>query len=161
MKTALTIGFFDGVHIGHQAILKKLRSHTFSTVLTFMNHPQEVLHPPAPELLISFAEKIKILQKYADDVVAVPFTLEYAATPFDELLSQFDLSHIILGEGAVFGKDRQGNEENVRNYGASRDIIVEYVPKLLFQDEPVSSSRIRKAIAAGNLVLAYQLLGKA
>jgi riboflavin kinase/FMN adenylyltransferase len=149
------------VHIGHQAILKKLKSHTFATILTFTNHPQEVLHPPGPELLIPFAEKIKILEKYADEVIAVPFTLEYAKTPFDELLSQFDLSHIVLGEGTVFGKDREGTEENVRKYAASRDIIVEYVPKLLFQDEPVSSSRIRDAIAAGNLVLAYQLLGKA
>lgn len=160
MRTALTIGFFDGVHLGHQALLQRLRSHPHATILTFSNHPQTVFNPPAPELLLPLSEKIALLNRYADEVIVLPFTLAFAATPFDKLLSQFDLSHLILGTGSAFGKNREGDEIHVRQYAKSRNIIVEYIPKLLFKDEPVSSSRIRRALAAGDLNLAHQLLGK-
>jgi riboflavin kinase/FMN adenylyltransferase len=159
MKTALTIGFFDGVHLGHQALLRALRAHPHSTILTFSNHPQSVFNPPAPELLLPLSEKIELLKAYGT-VDIRPFTLEFAATPFDQLLDQFNLSHFILGKGSVFGKNREGNETNVKAYAATRGIIVEYIPKVLFNNEPVSSSRIRRAMAAGNHSLATQLLGR-
>ena len=160
MKTALTIGFFDGVHLGHRIILEKLRTYPHATILTFSNHPRSILNPPAPKLLLPFEEKITLLQQYADNVIALPFTLEYAKTPFDELLAQYDLSHIILGSGSAFGKNREGNEANVRAFAAKKEIHVEYIPKLYIDGKPVSSSRIRTAIADGNLNLANQLLGK-
>lgn len=160
MKTALTIGFFDGVHLGHVALLRRLRSLPHATILTFSNHPQNIIRPPAPELLIPYDVRIELLRGYADQVLVLPFTQEFAATRFDELLDQFDLSHIILGEGSVFGANRQGNEENVHKYGAQNQINVEYIPKILFEGEPISSSRIRKAIAEGKSVLAEQLLGR-
>ncbi len=161
MKTALTIGFFDGVHLGHQDLLKKLREKPHVTILTFSNHPQEIIRPPAPELLIPYKEKMKLLRPFADILVSIPFTEELASTHFEELLNKFDLSHIVLGKGSVFGKNREGNEENVMKYGALKGIEVEYVPKTLFNGEPISSSRIRKAIASNELALAQQLLGKA
>lgn len=160
MKTALTIGFFDGVHLGHQTLLKRLRSLPHATILTFSNHPGGLFNPPAPDLLIPLEEKIELLKQYADEVLVVPFTLELASTPYDELLSQFDLSHLILGTGSAFGKNREGNETNIRKYAEMRGIAVEYIPKALFNNEPISSSRIRKALAAGERTLAYQLLGK-
>jgi riboflavin kinase/FMN adenylyltransferase len=160
MKTALTIGFFDGVHLGHQALLRLLRAQPHATILTFSNHPQSLFNPPAPELLIPLSEKVALLKHYADEVIVLPFTLEFAATPFDKLLSQFDLSHLILGTGSAFGKNREGHETNVRHYAKSRNIPVEYIPKLLLHGEPISSSRIRRALAAGDLNLAHQLLGK-
>lgn len=160
MRTALTIGFFDGVHLGHQALLRTLRQCPHATILTFSNHPQSVFNPPAPKLLTPHSEKIKLLKQYADIVIVLPFTLEFAATPFDKLLSQYDLSHLILGTGSAFGKNREGNEANVRQYAKNHAIIVEYIPKVLFNGEPVSSSRIRQAIAAGDLTLANQLLGR-
>lgn len=160
MKTALTIGFFDGVHLGHQALLKRLRKHPHATILTFSNHPQDVIKPPAPPLLIPFSEKIALLNDYADEVIVLPFTAAFAETSYDELLSQFDLAHLILGTGSVFGKNREGNEANVRKYADARGIKVEYVEKFLYQNEPVSSSRIRKALNEGNITLAHQLLGR-
>jgi len=160
MKTALTIGFFDGVHLGHQKLLKKLREQPHATILTFSNHPQSLFNPAAPALLIPLDEKINLLKQYADEVIVIPFTKEFASTPYDKLLSQFELTHLILGAGSVFGKNREGNEANVRKYCESRGIIVEYVPKALFQNEPISSSRIRQAIADGNLTLVHQLLGR-
>ena len=160
MKTALTIGFFDGVHLGHRELLRQLRKYPHATILTFSNHPKEILAPPAPKLLLPHHEKMALLKQYADLVVVLPFTCELAATPFDALLSRFDLSHIVLGAGSAFGKGREGNETRVREYANARGIVVEYIPKLLLDGQPVSSSRIRKASIEGNLTLANQLLGK-
>ena len=160
MKTALTIGFFDGVHLGHRELLKRLRMQPHATILTFSNHPRDVLRPPAPQLLLPHHEKMALLKQYADLVVVLPFTRELAETPFDALLSRFDLSHIVLGAESAFGKGREGNEARVRDYAKARGITVEYIPKLLLEGEPVSSSRIRKAKEEGNLILANQLLGK-
>lgn len=160
MKTALTIGFFDGVHKGHQKLLKRLRECPHATILTFSNHPRAVIKPPAPPALLPLEEKVTLLKLYADDVIVLPFTLEFASTPYDKLLSQFDLTHLILGIGSVFGKNREGNEANVRKYGESQNIVVEYIPKALFQNEPISSSRIRQALATGDQTLAQQLLGR-
>lgn len=160
MKTALTIGFFDGVHLGHQALLHKLRRQPHTTILTFNNHPQSIISPPAPKLLISLDEKLKLLKPFADELVVLDFTKEFASTPYYELLDQFDLSSILLGVGALFGKNREGNEENVRKYGREKGIEVEYFPKILFENQIVSSSRIRKAIEDQNINLVQQLLGR-
>lgn len=160
MKTALTIGFFDGVHLGHQKILRRLREQPHATILTFSTHPQAFFKPPAPPLLMPLSEKIERLRAFADEVLVLPFDAELATTPYDALLSRFSLSHLILGEGAVFGANRQGTEANVRRYAEPLGIQVEYIPKLLFQGEPISSSRIRRALSLSDLTLAHQLLGK-
>lgn len=160
MKTAMTIGFFDGVHIGHQALLRRLREFPHATILTFTSHPQSVLRPPAPPLLIPYELKIALLKPFADTVVIRDFTKEFASIPYDHLLDQFDISHLILGKGASFGESRKGREANVREYASKRGIEVEYCPKILFDGEPVSSSRIRKAVSEQNIPLAQQLLGR-
>lgn len=160
MKTALTIGFFDGVHLGHQALLHKLREQPHTTILTFSNHPHTAIKPPAPKQLIPLDKKLKLLKPFADELLVLDFTEDFASTPFDQLLNQFDLSSILLGKGSVFGKDRGGNEENVRKYALEKGIEVEYFSKILFDEEIVSSSRVRKAMEARNLILAKQLLGR-
>ena len=164
MKTALTIGIFDGVHLGHQAILKRSapkelpcdRPHLFQPSLKpFSNHPElRFALLPLPQKICPSRSN---MHRRGDPP---PLHLEFAATPFDKLLSQFDLSHLILGKGATFGKNREGTEANVRAYGEKMGFLVEYIPKVLFNNEPVSSSRIRRALAAGDLNLANQLLGK-
>lgn len=161
MKTAMTIGFFDGVHLGHQEILKLLRKrNSHATILTFSNHPRSIIKPPAPPLLIPLSQKIDLLKQYADEVILLPFTMELAATPYEELLSRFDLSHLILGAGSAFGRNREGNETNLRELAKKKGFTVEYAPKLLLDGEPISSSRIRKAIASNELTLATRLLGR-
>lgn len=160
MKTALTIGFFDGVHLGHQALLHKLRKKPHTTILTFSNHPHTIINPPAPKLLISLEKKIELLKPYADELLVLEFTPEFASTPFHELLDRFDLSSILLGTGTAFGKNREGNEVNMRKYAEEKGIEIEYFPKILFDEEVASSSRIRKALKEQNLLLVKQLLGR-
>lgn len=160
MKTALTIGFFDGVHLGHVALLKQLREHPFATIFTFSNHPMSVLKPPAPQQLIPLEEKVSLLNAFADHVIVKKFTPEFAKTSYHELLDEFDLSALILGAGSVFGAGRKGTEDAVRAYAKQKGIEAQYVPKTLFENEPISSSRIRKALESGNKQLAQQLLGR-
>lgn len=130
------------------------------TILTFSNHPRSIIHPPAPKLIIPYKEKLALLRPFADLLISLPFTEELATTDYADLLSRFDPSEIVLGEGTVFGKNREGTEKNVRDYGERLGIRVEYIPKLFFENEPISSSRIREALAKGKIDLAHQLLGR-
>jgi riboflavin kinase / FMN adenylyltransferase len=152
MKTALTIGFFDGVHIGHQALLTRLRKEPHTTIFTFSN--------PNPPQLISLEEKLSLLRPYADELIVVPFTLEFAKTPFEKFLSSFNLSYLLLGEGAAFGNGRKGDEKAVKSYAKLNGFVVEYFPKTTYLNEVVSSSRIRKALEEKNFDLANALLGR-
>lgn len=162
--TALTIGSFDGFHLGHQALLKALREKSdHITVLTFINHPSQILNPevPLPGLLLTFPQKLALLKDAGVDVVIVlPFTKELAATPFDLFLDPFQLTYLLLGEGSAFGQGRKGNEENVKAYAAKKGFTVEYLPKILLEEEPISSRRVRAAVAAGDFEMAAKLLGR-
>jgi riboflavin kinase/FMN adenylyltransferase len=163
-SVALTIGMFDGLHLGHAALLNQLKSKKCpSAVLTFVNHPSKVLQPTAPpkSLLTSFAVKLALLEKIGiDHTVIIPFTLEFAATPFEDLLSRFSLSHLVLGQGSTFGRKRTGTEENIRSYANKHRFAVEYVPKTTLDGKPISSSRIRDAIHLADFSLAEKLLGR-
>lgn len=162
--TCLSIGTFDGVHLGHQAIfrrMKELSSHT--TLLTFLNHPREVLQPhlPPPKLLTPLTVKLSLIEKMGIDcVILLPFTKELADTEYDELLDSFSLSHLVFGKGALFGKERKGSEENVKNYAKEKGIYVEYLEKKQDETGPISSSRIRKLIEGNEIEQASSLLGR-
>jgi len=155
-KIALTIGSFDGVHRGHQALLTKLKSYGIATgVLTFPTHPLQTLRPPAPTPITSLPEKLQLLEKFGIDcVIVLPFP-EIMNIPYDEFLNLFPLSHLLLGEGSAFGKNREGTQTNVEAWGKKHHVHVEYMKKI----ENISSSQIRAAIKVGNLALAETLLG--
>jgi riboflavin kinase/FMN adenylyltransferase len=162
--TALTIGSFDGVHLGHQALLAALKSKgSPTTVLTFSNHPYQVLTPHAPHFphLTCFSQKLQLLEECGiDTVIAIAFTLEFANIPFDTFLLQFSLTHLLLGKGSSFGKMREGTEEKVVPFAKKEGFIAEYLPKIFHANEPISSRRIRACIAAGDIALAETLLGR-
>lgn len=163
-KTSLTIGTFDGLHLGHQTIIRKMRelsSHT--TLLTFLNHPAEIIKPElkAPKLLTPTPIKLSLLDKLGvDAVIVLPFTKEFAKTSYQELLNEFSLSHLVFGKGDYFGKNREGTEENVRRYAEGKNIFVEYLDKKLHEGAPISSSRIRSLIKENRLEEASELLGR-
>ena len=157
----LTIGSFDGVHLGHQSLLKHLRKSSplkaplsslpFLTTLPSTSHLTS--YPPhLPPL-----QKAKLLGDYgADIVILTPFTQQFATLSFDlflrTLLEKFPFSLLILGTGATFGKNKgEGNEENIRQIAPELGFTVEYLSKLTLQGAPISSGRIRTLIFSGSL----------
>lgn len=155
-KVALTIGSFDGVHRGHKALITKLKSYGVPTaVLTFPIHPLHTLRPPPPTPITTLKTKLRLLEQEGIDIcIVIPFP-EIVNTPFDQFLSALPLSHLLLGEGSAFGKNRQGTQKNVEAWGKQNNVHVEYMKKI----EKISSSQVRAAIAAGDLTLAETLLG--
>lgn len=163
-KTALTLGSFDGVHLGHQALLKALKeTHEPTTVVSFTNSPLQVLKSDFhfSGFLCSLEERLsRIEQAGIDFVIALPFTKEIAQMSYDQFLSHFSLSHLILGENAAFGAQQQGTAPAIRSYAKEHHFQVHYLPKLVIEGSPVSSRRIRQALLEGDLSLASRLLGR-
>lgn len=166
----LTIGSFDGVHLGHQTLLKQLRaklpSNGILVVYTFSNHPSHHFTPNAPTPLICPPlQKAKLLEEYgADIVILVPFTQQFANTPYEQFLrhlkEKLSFSHLMLGTNATFGHKRQGNEENVKKIAPSLEFEVNYLPKLALHETPISSGFIRSLIARGAFHETQECLGR-
>lgn len=163
-KTALTLGSFDGVHLGHQVLFQALKeTNSTTTVITFTNSPLQILSPDFrfSGFLCSLEERLSRIEKAGMDfVICLPFTQEIARLSYEDFLSPFSLSHLILGEGAAFGARKQGTAEAIRALAKQRHFQVHYLPKLLIDGAAVSSRRIREAILKGDLILAERLLGR-
>jgi cytidyltransferase-like protein len=159
---ALTIGVFDGVHRGHQLLLRQMkkRGHR-SVIVTFSNHPAEILKNIAPPLLTPLPLKCALLKECgADEVVVIPFTKELAEETFEDFLAPYPIQHLVLGEDAAFGKGCLGRPDALRLLGLQRGFSVHALPKLHFHQKPITSTRIRVLIAQGNLQEAEALLGR-
>jgi riboflavin kinase/FMN adenylyltransferase len=167
----ITVGTFDGVHRGHQAVLNTLQ-HTSraegkpSLVVTFDPHPLYVIRPEhAPRLLATIDEKQHLLMKAGvDEVALVPFTREladYSPREFLELVlyEHFGLDHLVIGYDHGLGKGRSGDVAVLQQIGHDLEVDVTVVPHADLHDSPVSSSRIRTALLAGNIVEANAALG--
>ena len=169
--TAITIGTFDGVHIGHRKILKRLIKNSKdlglkSMVLTFFPHPRMVLQKDADlKLLNTIDEKIKILEELGLDYLIIhPFTKEFSrfsATEFvrDILVNSLRTKKIIIGYDHRFGRNRDANINDLIAFGSALDFEVEEIPAQEIDDVSVSSTKIRKALEEGNIVTANKYLG--
>jgi riboflavin kinase/FMN adenylyltransferase len=171
--TAVTVGTFDGVHRGHQDVLARLVQRARATrvpslLVTFEPHPLEVLNPAAaPLLLTTREEKLTALSATGVDYVAIlAFTPTLAAQTAEDfvdraLLERFRMRTLLIGHDHGFGRGREGDVETVRLLGAARGFDVEAVAPVQTADgEPVSSSRIRRAVAAGELAEVAAALGR-
>ena len=170
-KTLVTIGTFDGVHFGHQQILQKLileakNEQKKSVLLTFFPHPRMVLQKDASiELINTIEERSKLLEKTGLDYLIIhPFSKEFSrmtALEFvrDVLVNQFNISKLIIGYDHHFGKNREGNITQLTEYSHLYDFKVEEIPAQDIDDVSVSSTKIRKALANGNLKTANNYLG--
>jgi riboflavin kinase/FMN adenylyltransferase len=160
--TALTIGMFDGVHRGHQLLLQKLvKIGCNTTALTFSNHPSSILRLQAPNLLTPYPLKEILLRNYGvQQLICLPFTKEFSQQSYDEFLSPYSISHLILGEDAALGRDRQGTIDALKLLGLKRGFEVHSISKLFIDNEPISSTRIRGLIELGKLAEAEELLGR-
>ena len=169
--TALTVGSFDGVHRGHQAVLAELdrRARTAglrSVVLTFEPHPLEVVNPSAaPRLLTLTDEKRELLAAAADRVELLPFTAALAAFDAerftrDVLVGEFGVRQLVVGYDHGFGRGRSGDVELLRRLGTSAGFEVTAVEAVKDGGHSISSTLIRAAVAHGDLPAAERWLGR-
>lgn len=168
---ALTVGSFDGIHLGHQAIVRALlrRARTAglpAAVVTFEPHPLEVLRPGSgPSLLTDRAEKTARLAALGVDRLEVlDFTPEFARVEPDEfvrevLVGDLGCRELVVGEDHRFGHARAGGMPELRALAAELGLALEVVPRVYVDGEPASSTRTRRAVAEGDLRLAARLLG--
>lgn len=166
----LTIGNFDGVHRGHQAILQRMKElagpNALSVVLTFTNHPSEVLRPDvAIKRLSTVSHRIQLFEKLEiDRLCLLPFTLELASLSAEQFLSQLcqlmTIKHLVLGHDATLGRGREGNRERVQRCAASLNFHAEYVEPFYVDQEIVSSSKIRLKLQEGDFDAVERYLGR-
>ena len=155
----LAVGFFDGVHLGHQAILKGA-----DAALTFRNHPFTVLAPEkAPRLIMSVEERVAAIKACGvKDVTVLDFTRELAEMPAEEFVASFlkrsggRFPVLRCGANWRFGRGGEGNAEFLRGMG----IAVTVVPYAEYKDEKVSSSRIRRCLENGEIEDANAMMGR-
>lgn len=168
----LALGVFDGVHVGHRAVIDAARQQTEAhggdcVVVTFDPHPIRVLAPErAPrQLLASLDHKARLLEKiHVDALLALPFTREFAqisATDFIESLVRHQhVATIAVGEDWRFGKGREGDVSFLRNAGERLGFQVIALPPVMHQGERISSTRIRQSIRDGAMANAAEMLGR-
>ena len=170
-KTFVTIGTFDGVHFGHQQIIEKLvleakKANKKSVLLTFFPHPRMVLQKDnSLELINTIEERGELLKKTGLDYLIIhPFSKEFSrmtALDFvrDILVNQLNISKLIIGYDHHFGKNREGNIIQLTEYSHLYDFTVEEIPAQDIADVSVSSTKIRRALAEGNIETANNYLG--
>lgn len=170
--SVVTVGTFDGVHRGHQAILEEVKRQALergrrSVVVTFHPHPLKVVKPEAaPKLLTTLEEKQAILEHSGvDRVVILHFTpelREYPARQFVEeiLIARLGLRDLVIGHDHGFGKGREGSVEVMRQLGAEHGFVVDLIAPVHLDGEPISSSRIRSALETGDLPETNRCLGR-
>lgn len=168
----VTTGSFDGVHAGHQKILFKIRQLAAayggeSVVITFDPHPREVIYPKDStlRLLTSTEEKLSYLERYGmDNAVILPFTVEFSQLSAREyvesfLIKRFSPKCLVLGYDHRFGLNRAGNFELLRNYADQGAFNLVRIEKQEIDNITISSTKIRQAIANGDIKSANALLG--
>jgi riboflavin kinase/FMN adenylyltransferase len=170
--TVVTVGTFDGVHLGHRHVLDEIARRAEATgrrsvLVTFHPHPLYVVRPDAaPPMLTTLAEKKEVLAESGlQYVVFVPFTptlQQYPARRFvDEILiGRVGMSELVIGYDHGFGRGREGGVDTLRGIGAEVGFDVDVVDAVHVDGEPVSSSRIRRLLGEGDVESAARLLGR-
>jgi riboflavin kinase/FMN adenylyltransferase len=169
----IALGNFDGVHRGHQSLIKAavdegMRQQIPARVLTFEPHPRSVINPDGPPFrLVSARTKQRLLYDLGiDEVIVLPFNAQLqqlSAYDFVQhlLLEHYGAQHVVAGFDFVFGHERGGTMHHLRSWLSPHNVeVTEVVPFRDAQGEIMSSSRIRKALAAGELATANRILGR-
>lgn len=172
-KTIVTLGTFDGVHIGHKKIIEKLIQNSSnceceSLVLTFFPHPRMILQDSQEiKLLNTIEERIQLLEASGlDNLVIHPFDQEFSRLTAEEFVStvlvdQFNVKKIIIGYDHRFGRNRTADIHDLIEFGKKYEFEVEQISAQEIDEVSVSSTKIRKALMEGNVALANEYLGYA
>jgi riboflavin kinase/FMN adenylyltransferase len=167
-----TIGNFDGVHLGHQAVIGQLaeKADTLclpAVVITFEPQPMEYFAPEkAPSRLTRFREKLQALKRYAvNRVLCLPFNRKLANLSYKDFIRQvlvdgLEVKYLVVGDDFRFGKNREGHFEHLVEAGKEHGFQVVNMHTFAIDDERVSSTRIRHALERGDMEQAEQLLGR-
>ena len=170
-KTILTLGTFDGVHIGHKKILERVTQNTEnekyeSLVLTFFPHPRMVLHGQSEvKLLNTIDERIDLLEKIGiQNLVIHPFDETFSRLTAEEfvqtvLVNRFQIQKIIIGHDHRFGRNRTADINDLIAFGKQHNFEVEQISVQEINDVSISSTKIRNALMEGNMALANGYLG--
>jgi riboflavin kinase/FMN adenylyltransferase len=172
VRPVVTIGNFDGVHLGHRAILdtvvERARAHGgVPVVYTFEPHPRKVLQPDrAPKLLTTLDQKLELLAEAGVEAVIVePFSLEFARTPADRFINEnlhrrIQPVEVYVGYDFHFGRDREGSMRLLTETGPMLGFAVTIIPEVTIDAGDVNSTRIRELLAAAEVTRANQMLGR-
>lgn len=170
--TVLTLGVFDGLHLGHQRIMKTVVERAAAigavpTAITFDPHPRAVLHPEsAPPMLQTLDQRLANFEVLGiEQAIVIPFTVEFSRQPAEYFMSNIvrDRLHakeVYLGKGFAFGKDRGGNIDLLRRMSDELGIVADEVDEVQLRGQRISSSKIRKLLSAGRVNLARRMLGR-
>ncbi|MDT7689372.1 MAG: riboflavin kinase / adenylyltransferase [Acidobacteriota bacterium] len=170
--TVLTLGVFDGLHLGHQLIISRVVERARAlravpTVVTFDPHPRAVLHPEsAPPLLQTFDQKVEAFGLLGvEQTIVVRFTREFAGVRAREFLrdvvwERLHAKEVYLGRGFAFGRGREGDIEMLRRVSRELGFTADEVPEVRLRGQRISSSRIRELLSAGRVNLARRMLGR-
>lgn len=172
-KAVVTIGTFDGVHIGHQKIIQRLRETATSdngetVILTFFPHPRMILHPEDTNLhlLNTLDEKIALLRKAGiDHLIVHPFTKSFSELGYKEfveevLVKKIGVKKLVIGYDHRFGNKREGSFDLLKEIAPGLGFGIEEIPEQDVNQVAVSSTKIRSAIASGDMSMANDYLGK-
>ncbi|MBL8148495.1 MAG: bifunctional riboflavin kinase/FAD synthetase [Blastocatellia bacterium] len=170
--TIITLGIFDGLHLGHQLIMKKVverakSSNIVPTVVTFFPHPRAVLHPEtAPPLLHTFDQKVEGMEFLGiEQIVVIPFTKEFAVTSAEEftkkvLVEKLQAKEVYLGTGFAFGHGREGNIDKLKEFSQKYGFLADEAEEVQLHRHRISSTLIRQFIKEGRMSLARRMLGR-
>ncbi|MEP7149588.1 MAG: bifunctional riboflavin kinase/FAD synthetase [Acidobacteriota bacterium] len=170
--TVLTLGVFDGLHLGHQKIMRTVveraaATSSQATAITFDPHPRAVLHPDsAPPLLQTLDQRLANFEVLGiEQAIVMKFDREFASSPAEEFLREIvhdrlQAKEVYLGKGFAFGKDRGGNINLLRKMSTELGFFADEVDEVRLRGNRISSSTIRELLANGRINLARRMLGR-
>ncbi|MEJ5263052.1 MAG: bifunctional riboflavin kinase/FAD synthetase [Ignavibacterium sp.] len=171
-QTVLTLGTFDGIHLGHQQIIKRViecseENNLRNIVITFHPHPRKIINPEMQlKILTTTEEQINILENLGvQNLFIINFTKEFSQLTPDEfiknyLVDKIGISRIVIGYDHHFGKGRGGDVEFLKTSGKKYDFEILQIQPFIIDNEPVSSTKIRNALESGEIKRANKMLGR-
>ncbi len=170
--TVLTLGVFDGLHLGHQKIMRTVVERATAvgahpTAITFDPHPRAVLHPEsAPPLLQTLDQRLANFEVLGiEQAIVIRFNRDFASNPAEDFLRNIVLDRlqareVYLGKGFAFGRDRGGNIDLLRKMSSELGFVADEVDEVTLRGQRISSSKIRGLLAEGRVNLARRMLGR-